>query len=100
MQHLPDVVGMIGNAKPLLDDFRYPAARPQIGAKARRQWTIANDSSQLLPLLSGELWRPSRDGFGRQDIRAACDDRTFPTLDARQVCADQSSDLRVTLAIL
>ena len=95
-----DVVGMILNAEPPEDDFAHTAASPQFGRKAGGSGPGADNLFQLLFLSQRELGRPAPIGFGRQDCQAACGDRTFPTLDARQVSTDQSSDLRVTLAIL
>src|SRR5262249_54351274 len=100
MKQSTGVVGMILNAELLKNDFARAAASPQFGRKAGGSGPGADNLLQLLFLSQRELERPSPVGFGPQDCQAACGDRTFPTLDARQVSSDQLSDLRVTPVIL
>lgn len=99
MQDAADVVAMVLHAEPLANDLRHAAAGPQVGPKAGRQGTGANDLGEFLLLLGRQPGRTTTIRLGSQGLASTLDCCAFPTLDARHIDTDESRDLRVALPI-
>jgi hypothetical protein len=99
MQHAADVVAVVLHTKPLANDLCYAAASPQVGPKACRQRTGANDLGEFLLLLGRQPGRTTSIRLGGQGLASALGCCAFPTLDARHIDADKSRDLRVALPV-
>ncbi len=68
LQDAPDVGGMVGDAEVLLDDFRHPRQRPEVGGVAMSLGTLEQEASQLLPVVLGQSGAPAGMAFGRESL--------------------------------